>query len=111
VINIIDSETVIIVCPECSEIQKAEVHQYAGAPFWARAHTCINCNYIVMESEWQEATPEQVEIYALRQQVRILTAVAEAAWELPIDFKVGESFARAMMTAVHVGAFVPEVEG
>jgi Zn ribbon nucleic-acid-binding protein len=39
-----------IKCPECGKKQKAEVwHTY---PWWSYVHTCISCNYLIMESEW-----------------------------------------------------------
>lgn len=37
-------------CPECNYVQQAEVEH--TKPWWCYIHTCRNCNYIIMESEW-----------------------------------------------------------
>lgn len=37
-----------IKCPECGSMQKVEMlHDF---PF---VHTCSNCEYVIMESEWE----------------------------------------------------------
>jgi len=44
--------TVSIKCPECNEFQNAKVIH--SEPFYTYIHTCIKCEYIIMESEWNE---------------------------------------------------------
>jgi phage FluMu protein Com len=44
--------TVKIKYPECDTIQEAEIKD--TVPFPTYIHHCIKCNYIIMESEWDE---------------------------------------------------------
>lgn len=45
-----ESHVELIECPECNEIQSATVeHTF---PWYSYVHTCVKCNYIIMESEW-----------------------------------------------------------
>jgi C4-type Zn-finger protein len=48
------SET--IRCPECGQEQKAKVLH--TIPFTTYIHECIKCNYVIMESEWDEINKE-----------------------------------------------------
>lgn len=42
-------------CPECGKIQEAKVeHTY---PFATYVHFCVKCEYVILESEWQEVKP------------------------------------------------------
>jgi hypothetical protein len=43
---------VSIKCPECAQIQKAKVLE--GFPWNIYVHHCEFCEYIIMESEWEE---------------------------------------------------------
>lgn len=98
-----------IICPNCEMAQMAEDVLYEGAPFWAKVHRCVGCGYYIMESEWETATDEQIEMATLRHHNALLTAVAQAAYELPMDVRTlaGDKLARALMAAVHAGAFAP----
>lgn len=40
----------VIKCPECDTIQDAEIE--LGFIWATYIHTCKNCKYIIMESEW-----------------------------------------------------------
>ncbi len=40
----------IIVCPECNTEQRARVAH--TVPFYTYLHTCENCGYVIMESDW-----------------------------------------------------------
>lgn len=42
----------VIRCPECSYLQTADVVQNGTMPFATFIHTCKNCEYTIMESEW-----------------------------------------------------------
>ncbi len=37
-------------CPECGSVQSATVEH--TEPFWTWLHECIECGYIIMESDW-----------------------------------------------------------
>lgn len=50
-----DIEPQIIRCPECQTIQAAIVEQMF--PWWAYVHKCVKCEYVIMESEWDEVKP------------------------------------------------------
>lgn len=39
-------------CPNCGVIQKAIAEE--SLPFWIYIHECKSCNYLIMESEWDE---------------------------------------------------------
>lgn len=41
-----------IKCPECGSVQKAKVKQ--TKPFKSYVHICSTCEYVIMESEWEE---------------------------------------------------------
>lgn len=48
-----------IICPECSNVENAVVeHTW---PWWSYVHVCKNCNYTIMESEWEKAPIAQEE--------------------------------------------------
>lgn len=48
-----DNHPELIICPECKSRQKATVdHTF---PFWSYVHVCTECEYIIMESEWELA--------------------------------------------------------
>ena len=38
-------------CPECGLKQKAFIEQ--TLPFYTYVHECVNCHYIIGESEWE----------------------------------------------------------
>lgn len=40
----------MIECPECGKRQLAKVIH--TLPWWQYVHNCVNCKYIIMESEW-----------------------------------------------------------
>lgn len=48
-------------CPNCEDIQEATVLH--TAPWHSYVHTCTTCNYTILESEWEKATPQEVESY------------------------------------------------
>ncbi len=48
--NKIASHLENIVCPGCQSMQSAEVEH--TRPWWSYVHTCTECGYIIMESEW-----------------------------------------------------------
>lgn len=41
-----------IECPECSAVQWANVEH--TLPWWSYVHECEKCDYVIMESEWNE---------------------------------------------------------
>lgn len=50
-----------IECPECHEIQAAEVEYLYN--FWdIYYHQCIKCGYIILESEWNEVEDSGLEL-------------------------------------------------
>ena len=50
-----DFNTVIIKCPSCKTIQAAIIEH--TSPCATYIHHCVNCRYIVMESEWNIIEP------------------------------------------------------
>jgi hypothetical protein len=46
------SRTEKIICPNCAQIQDAQVIYYKGDPWESYVHNCIRCQYVIMESEW-----------------------------------------------------------
>lgn len=53
------TKPVKIVCPQCDSVQDAIVE---GAwPWPIYVHYCTGCNYIIMESEWNEFKPKTPE--------------------------------------------------
>ena len=51
--NIIHQAPQKITCPKCESHQDATAVLREGAPFWDRVHTCGQCEYVIMESEWE----------------------------------------------------------
>ena len=47
-----ESLPVKIICPECNSIQDAVIED--AWPFPIYVHKCTGCEYIIMESEWNE---------------------------------------------------------
>lgn len=45
-------ENVIIRCPECGEVQPATI--LPTIPWNTFIHDCEKCDYIIMESEWDQ---------------------------------------------------------
>lgn len=45
-----------IKCPQCGEIQEAEVKE--SFPFYTYIHWCTCCKYCITESEWEELEDE-----------------------------------------------------
>lgn len=43
----------IIICPQCDTRQEAAVSLNEGDPWWTMVHTCVKCEYVIMESEWE----------------------------------------------------------
>ncbi len=50
------SQDVRIRCPECNFVQDAKIEFYEGDPWQTYVHTCTQCKYVIMESEWNEVT-------------------------------------------------------
>ena len=46
----------LILCPECGGICQAEVEQLPGEPFATYLHECEYCEYVIMESDWEEVS-------------------------------------------------------
>lgn len=44
-----------IICPNCKTKQWAIV-EHTLPWYWNYTHTCKSCNYIIMESEWEEVS-------------------------------------------------------
>lgn len=57
-----DTHTETIRCTECDSIEQAEVLHIQ--PFWGYVHTCVNCGYVIMESEW-EVVNSNPEMYGI----------------------------------------------
>lgn len=55
--NISGGHIETIKCPECNEIQDAEVVH--SRPWWGYFHECINCQHIILESEWERVNNSQ----------------------------------------------------
>lgn len=49
------SETVFITFPKCGNTQRAEIEFKPWMPFPSQVHECEHCDYMILESEWQEA--------------------------------------------------------
>lgn len=45
-----ESHIETIICPDCESVQRAEVVH--TQPWYSYVHVCDNCEYIIMESEW-----------------------------------------------------------
>ena len=45
-----------IICPNCQDVQIATVLE--SIPFPIYIHECTNCEYIIMESEWEECNEQ-----------------------------------------------------
>ena len=107
--TIVQKREETIICPNCEMAQMAEDVLYEGAPFWAKVHRCVGCGYFIMESEWETAIDEQIELATLRHHNAFLVAVAQAAYDVPVNVKeaAGNALAVALMEAAHAGAFVP----
>ena len=52
------SQTEKIICPECAQIQNAQVVYYKGDPFPSYFHTCTRCQYVIKEDEWDTVDEE-----------------------------------------------------
>ena len=50
--NTTKSHTEEIKCPECNKEQTANVAH--TLPWYSYVHECIECKYIIMESEWNK---------------------------------------------------------
>lgn len=46
-----------IVCPECEAVQDAIVEE--TVPFFTYIHSCVNCDYVITESDWQREKLEE----------------------------------------------------
>lgn len=55
-----------IKCPECNSIEDAEVE--FGILWNTYIHECKKCNYLIMESEWEEEHLEDVLIIFNKEQ-------------------------------------------
>lgn len=44
-------------CPRCRVVQNAVVTWKNGDPFPTFIHTCVGCQYVIMESEWNVVPP------------------------------------------------------
>ena len=47
----------IIECPNCQDVQVAKVVE--SIPWNIYIHTCTNCEYRIMESEWNEIDEQE----------------------------------------------------
>lgn len=63
--------TEYIHCPNCGEIEQAEVLH--TMPWYSYVHFCTKCGYTITESEWNKATEEEVRSY------QIMSALLEKA--------------------------------
>lgn len=54
-----DFREVKIRCPKCDAVQSAEERFYHGEPWPSYLHECVNCAYIITESEWSYAGEEK----------------------------------------------------
>ena len=97
-----------IVCPECNLVQEAETVLYEDAPSFAYVHECVNCSYVIMESEWQSASGDEIAEAQKELHLKLLTAVAQEAFSLPIVITDHPEFARALAEAANAGAFRPK---
>lgn len=57
----VEQHTEYIHCPNCEDIQEATVEH--TAPWNIYVHFCTSCGYAILESEWEKATPQEVESY------------------------------------------------
>lgn len=55
-----ESHIETIECPECGKVQRAIVEH--SEPWFTYVHTCIGCDYTIMESEWNKL-PEPIHVY------------------------------------------------
>jgi len=46
-----ESHEETIICPSCGNIQIAEV--FHTCPWWTYIHCCEDCEYYIIESEWE----------------------------------------------------------
>lgn len=56
--NNLDSHDETIQCPECNYIQIAKVID--TAPFSMHVHQCINCAFLIGESEWNKINNSEI---------------------------------------------------
>jgi hypothetical protein len=49
--------TETIKCPECGLVQDAKVVH--TEPWDTRIHDCVKCEYVIMESEWEQVSYSQ----------------------------------------------------
>ena len=55
--SVTETHLELIRCPACHKVQDAAVlHTY---PFYTYVHHCINCKYVIMESEWEEVKDDE----------------------------------------------------
>lgn len=47
-----------IVCPKCRKTQRATVIH--STPYYIYIHRCIECKYVIMESEWQKIDADRL---------------------------------------------------
>ena len=52
-----NNEAIMIKCPSCNTVQAAICKH--TIPFYTYIHYCKNCNYVIMESEWDIIEPFQ----------------------------------------------------
>ena len=55
------SQTEKIICPECAQIQDAQVIYLKGEIEPNYYHKCIRCNYIITEEQWDTVDEGSVE--------------------------------------------------
>lgn len=51
----------VIRCPKCDSVQKATINQ--SIPWWVYIHHCNYCKYIIMESEWDVISDDELGRY------------------------------------------------
>ena len=50
--NVLTSESLEFVCPECGYIQEAEISICNVLNMNEKSHECDNCQYLITENEW-----------------------------------------------------------
>ncbi len=59
------NHTEYIHCPHCEDIQEATVIH--TLPYPSYVHFCTTCTYAITESEWEQATEQEVESYKVQE--------------------------------------------
>jgi ribosomal protein L37AE/L43A len=76
-----------IKCPNCNSVEDAIVEH--TIPFATFVHTCSQCDYIIMESEWQKATDEEI---AFHNYIEAKQKLGTLGWNTFINSKEVEEY-------------------